>query len=220
MVTTKTVPGVRFDPGGEDNPLVWVIHVDGPVRVAAAAAVAGPAHASRPTQLAARRARAARVCDPTPLAALAWAPLFVPTRGVDPRVAMARVRLELRTPPLAQTQDEYVVRGERRKCPYAGRTFPVTLRFPNNYPFKVCCARVPRRGYTRRRTRGQPPSRHAARRARTRRPAPCPPRAIRQAPEMSFAPGMLYHPNVARETGDVCGDIIAKVCGVSEASPG
>ena len=33
--------------------------------------------------------------------------------------------------------EEYTVRGSKRKCPYAGRSFAVTLRFPSNYPFKV-----------------------------------------------------------------------------------
>lgn len=31
---------------------------------------------------------------------------------------------------------EYNVNGGKRKCPYGGRMFEVTLKFPNNYPFK------------------------------------------------------------------------------------
>ena len=40
-------------------------------------------------------------------------------------------------------QDEYTVNGERRRCPYAGRAFAVTIKFPPTYPFK--CPEV-RRG--------------------------------------------------------------------------
>jgi hypothetical protein len=32
---------------------------------------------------------------------------------------------------------EYTVAGARRPCPYAGRTFAVTMKFPANYPFKA-----------------------------------------------------------------------------------
>ena len=47
--------------------------------------------------------------------------------------------------------------GVKRKCPYAGKVFPVMIKFPHNYPFKC--------------------------------------------PEMHFKPGLLYHPNVHKETG-------------------
>lgn len=30
-----------------------------------------------------------------------------------------------------------MVGTERRKCPYAGRVFPVKVRFPDNYPFRA-----------------------------------------------------------------------------------
>lgn len=33
LVTSKPVPGVRFEPGSEEKPLEWVMFVDGPVRV-------------------------------------------------------------------------------------------------------------------------------------------------------------------------------------------
>ena len=32
LVTSKPVPGVRFEPGSEEKPLEWVMFVDGPVR--------------------------------------------------------------------------------------------------------------------------------------------------------------------------------------------
>jgi hypothetical protein len=32
--------------------------------------------------------------------------------------------------------EEYTVQGDRRKCPYAGHSFPVTIKFPPTYPFK------------------------------------------------------------------------------------
>ena len=37
-------------------------------------------------------------------------------------------------------------------------------------------------------------------------------------PEMSFVPGQLYHPNVARDSGDLCGDNIAAVFGPTKNS--
>ena len=39
-----------------------------------------------------------------------------------------------------------------------------------------------------------------------------------KAPEMSFQPGHLYHPNVAKESGDLCGDNIAAVFGPTKNS--
>lgn len=33
-------------------------------------------------------------------------------------------------------QATYTVNGEVRPCPYAGRAFPVTIKFPPTYPFK------------------------------------------------------------------------------------
>jgi len=31
LVAKTGVPGVRFEPGSESQPLVWVLHIDGPV---------------------------------------------------------------------------------------------------------------------------------------------------------------------------------------------
>ena len=64
---------------------------------------------------------------------------------------------------------EYTVAGVARPCPYAGAVFPVSMRFPANYPFKY--------------------------------------------PDMRFAPGLLYHPNVSKDTGELCGDRIAESFG-------
>ena len=61
-------------------------------------------------------------------------------------------------------QEEYTVVGSKRKCPYAGRVFPVYIKFPHNYPFKC--------------------------------------------PEMHFKPGLLYHPNVNKDTGEAVALII------------
>lgn len=40
------------------------------------------------------------------------------------------------SPHLSLAQDTYTVNGETRPCPYAGRAFAVSLKFPTNYPFK------------------------------------------------------------------------------------
>jgi len=65
---------------------------------------------------------------------------------------------------------EYTVAGARRPCPYAGRTFAVTMKFPANYPFKAPEVRA------RARSRAAP----LAAASRARAPPPPPPR--RSAP--------------------------------------
>lgn len=84
LVAKTGVPGVRFEPGSESQPLVWVLHIDGPV--------SGCIHTG--------------------------------SRDV------------YRTFALSIRQDEYIVNGEKRRCPYAGHSFPVTIKFPTTYPFK------------------------------------------------------------------------------------
>lgn len=62
MIAKKPMDGVKYEPGGETNPLEWKIHVTAPAT--------------------------------------------------------------------------YTVKGASRPSPFAGRVFTVTVRFPNNYPFK------------------------------------------------------------------------------------
>ena len=51
---------------------------------------------------------------------------------------------------------EYTVAGARRPCPYAGRTFAVTMKFPVNYPFKAPEVRACACGSVVSRARGRP----------------------------------------------------------------
>ena len=152
MLAKKATPGVRFDPGGADAPLVWTMHVD--------------------------------------------------------------------------TPEQYTIAGVKRPCPYAGRCFAVTIKYPVNYPFKAPEVRARKRA----RARARPNRARAALRGTesARRPARAshaaaallPPRPAPLAPpaQLSFVPGQVYHPNVIQASGEMCGEELAKVFGPTKNS--
>lgn len=152
------VEGVRFEAGGEDQPLVWKLHIEGPVRDRAGRSLRMQAAAGDAVPAGRKRWRTS--CK------AAWVGPCCGRRAAAHRRVYFPVWHRL---PIPLPQAEYVVGTERRPCPYAGRIFEATITCPPNYPFA--------------------------------------------APTVTFAPNVLYHPQVETATGRVCADEISKVFG-------
>jgi ubiquitin-protein ligase len=104
-----------------------------------------------------------RVEQPDPENPFVWKLyIYGPVRVAGERPARPRPRTptRVRRGRLLAPQELYSVASSVRPCPYAGREFCVTIKYPKEYPFK--------------------------------------------APEMRFATGVLYHPNVNNATGEMC----------------
>ena len=97
------------------------------------------------------------------------------------------------------TQAEYVVGSEVRPCPYAGKQFKITLTYPAEYPHKApeVCDKWDLLLHVEQQVTSASadmfaPGDHTILAYCT---------AIQQ---MKFQTGLLYHPNVNNETGEMC----------------